>query len=249
MQRLGHDALPGEGRVAVQQQRQHARVLAVAQRVLLRAHHALDDRVHELEVARVRGERDGDRLAGVGEVRPASRPRWYLTSPEPWYELGVGRPRTPRRSARSGLPIVFASTFSRPRCDMPITTSRSPRSAASFRIAVEQRDQRLAALEREALVADVLARAGSARSSRPRPASRARASCSRRRAPGSCAPTPSGAAATPCARGRRCTCTRRRSCRSRSRAGCRGSRAASRAPRPRAPPVMNSRSRSQSVRP
>ena len=52
--RLGHDALAGEGGVAVEQQRQHVRVLLVAHRVLLGPHHALDHRVHELEVARVR---------------------------------------------------------------------------------------------------------------------------------------------------------------------------------------------------
>ena len=33
-----------------------------------------------------------------------------------------------------GLPTVVARTLSRPRCDMPITTSRSPRRAASLRM-------------------------------------------------------------------------------------------------------------------
>ena len=43
----------------------------------------------------------------------------------------------PSNSAKiwdSGLPIVFASTLSRPRCGIPSTTSRSPRSAASLRM-------------------------------------------------------------------------------------------------------------------
>ena len=82
-------------------------------------------------------------------------PRWYFTSPEPWYELG-SLPSNSAKICEIGLPTVLASTFSRPRCDIPITTSRRPRSAASFRIRSSSGIKRLAALEREALVADVL---------------------------------------------------------------------------------------------
>ena len=60
-------------------------------------------------------------------------PRWYFTSPEPWYELG-SLPSNSAKICASGLPTVLASTFSRPRCDMPITTSRTPERAESFSI-------------------------------------------------------------------------------------------------------------------
>jgi len=42
-------------------------------------------------------------------------------------------PSNSAKIAEIGLPTVLASTFSRPRCGMPSTTSRSPRTAASFR--------------------------------------------------------------------------------------------------------------------
>ena len=58
VQRLGDDALAHERRVAVDEERHHAAALAIAAPVLLGAHAALDDRVHELEVARVEGERE-----------------------------------------------------------------------------------------------------------------------------------------------------------------------------------------------
>ena len=126
-----------------------------------------------------------------------SAPRWYFTSPR---ALRASSGRVPSNSAKicaSGLPIMFASTLRRPRCAMPITTSRTPSQRRVVQDAVEQRDQRLGALEREALVADVLRVQEAARRSRRRSASRACASARRRRAPGSCASTPSAAAATP----------------------------------------------------
>ena len=50
---LGDDALPGEGSVAVHEQRQHRVVEPPVEQVLLRPHVALEDRVHRLEVRRV----------------------------------------------------------------------------------------------------------------------------------------------------------------------------------------------------
>src|SRR6266403_1446686 len=55
-ERLGHHPLAGEGRVAVHEDRHDARVLGVVQVLLLGAHHALDDRVDRLQVARVGGQ-------------------------------------------------------------------------------------------------------------------------------------------------------------------------------------------------
>ena len=58
---LGDDALAGQGRVAVDQQREHAPpLLGVAADALARAHLALDDRVDDLEVRRVCREPDLD---------------------------------------------------------------------------------------------------------------------------------------------------------------------------------------------
>src|SRR5213593_3770390 len=57
-ERLGHHPLAGEGRIAVHEDRHDARVLGVVQVLLLGAHHALDDRIDRLQVARVGGERE-----------------------------------------------------------------------------------------------------------------------------------------------------------------------------------------------
>ena len=62
---LGHDALAGERRVAVQQHGQDLVLGLVAEQILLRARHALDDRIDGLEVRRVRREDDGDVVAGA----------------------------------------------------------------------------------------------------------------------------------------------------------------------------------------
>ena len=52
--------------------------------------------------------------------------------------------------------MMFASTLSRPRCAIPITASCRPPLAASRQHGVEQRDQRLGALEREPALPDEL---------------------------------------------------------------------------------------------
>ena len=83
---------------------------------------------------------------------------WYFTSPG-----GPDRCRTcsnlPSNSSnswRGGLPSVLISTLRRPRWAMPITTSLTPCSPARRIGGVHQRDQRVAAFQREALLADVL---------------------------------------------------------------------------------------------
>ena len=64
VERLGHDALPGEGGVAVHEDRQHRERLGVVDLVLLGPDHALDHRVDRLEVAGVGGQLDVDLVAG-----------------------------------------------------------------------------------------------------------------------------------------------------------------------------------------
>jgi hypothetical protein len=63
LQRLADDALAGEGRVAVQQDRQDGEArLALVDDVLLGAHDALEHRVDGLEVRGVGLQLHGDRL-------------------------------------------------------------------------------------------------------------------------------------------------------------------------------------------
>ncbi len=66
VQRLGDDALAHERGVAVDEERHDALALAA---VLLRADAPLDDRVHELEVARVEREREVDVAAATRVTR------------------------------------------------------------------------------------------------------------------------------------------------------------------------------------
>src|SRR5690606_3264779 len=69
LEALGHDALSGEGRVAVQKDRQDgAAFRLITELVLLGAHLAEDDRVHRLEVAGVGGQRQVDGVAVEGPV-------------------------------------------------------------------------------------------------------------------------------------------------------------------------------------
>ena len=63
VQRLGHDALPRKGGVAVEQHWQHLPALPVALLVLLGAGHALDDGIDGFEMTRVRRQRDHDLVA------------------------------------------------------------------------------------------------------------------------------------------------------------------------------------------
>ena len=68
VERLGDDALAGEGGVAVDQQR-HALARAPCRRpVLLGADAALDDRIDRLQVARVRRQRQVDRVARAADA-------------------------------------------------------------------------------------------------------------------------------------------------------------------------------------
>ncbi len=66
LQRLVHHALPGEGRVPVQQDRQHRVAVDARELVELGPGDALQHRVDRLEMAGVRGHRGLDRLSGQG---------------------------------------------------------------------------------------------------------------------------------------------------------------------------------------
>ena len=70
LEALGHDALPGKGRVPVQKHRDHLVMLGVFQLVALGAGFAQHDRVHRFEVRGVGGQRQVD---GVAVELPVAR--------------------------------------------------------------------------------------------------------------------------------------------------------------------------------
>src|SRR2546423_5975972 len=57
-------------------------------------------------------------------------PRWYLTSPEPCAVFGSRCPSNSEKIFSYGLPTMLASTLSRPRWAMPMTTSSRLSAAA-----------------------------------------------------------------------------------------------------------------------
>src|SRR5918999_6428394 len=62
-------------------------------------------------------------------------PRWYFTSPDPCTVSGSMSPSNSLKMSLSGLPTTFASTFRRPRWDIPTTVSIIPLEAASSKSA------------------------------------------------------------------------------------------------------------------
>jgi hypothetical protein len=78
------------------------------------------------------GDRLTAALAPAGDSWMPAAPRWYFTSPEPCVESGSTLPSNSLKIWASGLPMVLARTFSRPRWAMPMTASWTPWAAASF---------------------------------------------------------------------------------------------------------------------
>ncbi len=168
LQRLGDDALAGEGRVAVQQDRQDGEaVLALVDDVLLGAHDALEDRVDGLEVRRVGLQADRDRVAGQARERALGAE----------VVLHVARAV---RGARVDVALELAEDL---RVALADDVGEHVEAAAvrhadrdlveallgrALQDAVEQRDERLAALEREALLARRTWSAGRTRTPRRR---------------------------------------------------------------------------------
>ena len=64
-------------------------------------------------------------------LKTPSAPRWYLTSPDPCVVRGSRLPSNSPKICAYDLPTMFASTFSLPRCAIPITASSSEARAAS----------------------------------------------------------------------------------------------------------------------
>ena len=69
-----------------------------------------------------------------GVVNLPVMPRWYFTSPEPCADFGSRCPSNSEKIFSYGLPTMLASTLSRPRWAMPMTTSSRSASAEAWRI-------------------------------------------------------------------------------------------------------------------
>ncbi len=156
VERLGHDPLAGERRVAVQEDGQDLPVLAVLAEVrLLRADHALDDGIHGLEVARVRGERDLELRAAGSHVR-AGRAEVVLHVARALDRLRVHL----ALELREDLPHRLADGVREDREPPAVRHADDGLAEVGLGRAVEQpveeRDRGLAALQRVALLADVL---------------------------------------------------------------------------------------------
>ena len=67
----------------------------------------------------------------------------------------VEEPSNSAKIESYGRPRLWASTFSRPRWAIPITTSRAPRVADELDQLVEHRDRHVEALDRELLLPEV----------------------------------------------------------------------------------------------
>ena len=164
---------------------------------------------------------DGDRLALRGHVRAfGAVVVLHVAGAALGRELArlrpAGRPRTRRRSSRTAGPTVWASTLSRPRCAMPITTSRAPRLGRALDGEVEHRHQHVHALDREPLLPEVgLVEELLQRLDLGEPAGAARAARSARQRLAVGAATRSSPAARRAPRGSRCARSRRPWCRSR----------------------------------
>ena len=157
VERLGHDPLAGERGVAVEEDGQDLAVLAVlAEARLLRADHPLDDGVDGLEVARVRGEAETSSRAPPGATCVPTAPRWYFTSPEPWIDCGVQHVLELREDLRHRLADDRREDGQPAAVRHPDDDLADAGLGGAVEEAVEERDRRLAAFEREALVADVL---------------------------------------------------------------------------------------------
>ena len=105
---FGDDALAGEGRIAMDQQRHHRASAPTTSPmlVLLGAHLAEHDGIDDLEMRRVGGQRQVDVVAVERRGRDEA-PRWYFTSPEPSTSSGAKEPPLNSwKSARCGLPIT-----------------------------------------------------------------------------------------------------------------------------------------------
>ena len=131
---------------------QDARVILPDCLALQRARRALQHRIHELEVARIRDAADCA-PCHRRRARASARAEMVLHVAGDARRVASACRRIRRIDCPTGFSRTCASTLMRPRCAMAITTSRAPRAAALVDRRVEHRHERVGALDREALVA------------------------------------------------------------------------------------------------
>jgi hypothetical protein len=154
LQQLHHHALAGEGGVAVDQHGSTCLRSASAAAGLARAHAAGDHRVDDLQV---RGVEASARCTGPPGVRTSDeKPMWYFTSPEWAGVVGLVLAlelveQLVRRLAERVDQHVQAAAVGH--ADDHVLDAVV---AGAVDQVVQQRDQALAAFQREALLADVL---------------------------------------------------------------------------------------------
>ena len=153
LHRLRHHALARERRVAVDQEREDRRAGGIAALLLARAHRALDHGVDHLEMRRVECQHGMDVAAGRAQVRGESLVILDVTRApgggllELAFEFGE---QHRRRLAEHVDQHVEPAAVGHADHDF-LDAAR----AAALHDVVEERDQRVATLERKALLADV----------------------------------------------------------------------------------------------
>ena len=154
LQRLHDDALPRKCRVAVDEKRENRAARRVAALLLARAHRTLDHGIHDLEVRRVEREHGMDIAARRAQVRREALVILDVAGAfrgvvlELAFELGEKhRGRLAEHIDQHVEPAAMRHA------DDDFLDARGP---ASLHDVVEQRDQCVAALEREPLLADIL---------------------------------------------------------------------------------------------
>ena len=151
---LEHDALAGEGRVAMDQDRDHLLAACVAEVRLLGARYPFDHRVDELEMARVRAEREVHGLSAArGEIGGVAHMVFHVALAQ----AGIGL----IGALELGEKIfgLLAEDIDQHVEPAPVRHPEHELARAHLRAdldhAVERRDHRLAAFDREALLGDV----------------------------------------------------------------------------------------------
>ena len=157
LEELHHHALAGEGGVAVQDDRQDLLALLVVAPELARTHAAHDHRIHDFQMRRVERQRQVDRAAGSGDVGGEAHVVLHVAGVRVAAVAGVLElafelvEQLARRLAHRVDQHVEAAAVGHADHDV-----LDPVAAGALDHHVQQRDQAVAAFQREALLADVL---------------------------------------------------------------------------------------------
>ena len=153
LERFHNDALPRESRIAVDEERQDCGAGLVAALLLSRAHGTFNHRVHHLEVRRIEGEDHVHVAARCAQVRRESLVVLDVTGATSciWHVLTLELREQHRwRLAEHVDQHIESAAMGHANHDF-----FDAAGAAALHDVVEERNQRVAAFQREALLADV----------------------------------------------------------------------------------------------